>query len=169
MLFTLAPFVIRTDFVLAGQEPRPFSWVALNLPPFTEHLDVDKVTTLQDTDDNLVGSVQIRNLLKYSARNPGLRIEFDGLLFNPTKSSGWAVVERWHPVFNGAKAIQWDGGTENIIHGQWTRTLPDLNLGKVLIFRFQPPPAFIVTVVADGCSPRTGRMELHLDKPVRKK
>jgi hypothetical protein len=154
--------------------------VDFTLPPFPVDINRHNSVLLKPIDPAalgdsrgiLLGSVQVRNVRRYSARNPGVRIEFDGLIFDPIHSvpgsgpptsPGWTPIERWTASGkNGFRAIQWDGGTENIIHGNWTRALPDLDFSFVVTTRLEPAPALLVTVVADGCSPRTIRMVLQL-------
>jgi hypothetical protein len=99
------------------------------------------------------------NTTKYAARNPGLRIRFDGLLFNGLPA-GWTSVERWGE-WNGLKAIQWDGGTENIVHGKWSRTLPILGFNEIIPITDEP--TLVVTVVADGCAPKEFKFPLTVD------
>lgn len=47
-----------------------------------------------------------------------------------------------------------DGGTENIVHGKWSRKLPAINFNEVVVIRQDPPPALTITVVSDGCNPQ---------------
>ena len=123
---------------------------------------VQRISTrmLRIKDADLVGTVAIRNSSTYAAQNPGLRIRFDGLYFNAL-SPGWTVAESWGDA-RGAKAIQWDGGTENIIHGKWSRRLPDLDFRGVIVYRLDPPPQLIVTIVSDGCRPRVKNILVSL-------
>jgi hypothetical protein len=124
--------------------------------------DKGSVRMLQIKDADLIGTVVIKNSSRYAAQNPGLRIKFDGLYFNAL-SSGWTIAESWGDM-RGAKAIQWDGGTENIIHGKWSRRLPDLDFNAVIVYRLNPPPRLVVTIVSDGCRPRTKNMLISLQK-----
>ena len=100
----------------------------------------------------------LTNKTKYAARNPGLRIQFDGLLFNGIPPE-WTSVERWGE-WNGLKAIQWDGGIENIIHGKWSRTLPIVGFNEIAVI--SDSPTLIITVVADGCPPEEFRFPLDV-------
>jgi hypothetical protein len=152
---------------LFGVEGRSLPhWVHLNAPPFSTHeLSLnsgDPLLSLTNHGAPLVGAVYLDNKTKYSARNPGMRIEFVGLLFNAL-TPGWTPVERQDPTKNGYRSIQWDGGTDNIIHGHWMRSLPELNLSESIIL--SKDPALLVTVVADGCSPSRSWISLRLDIP----
>jgi hypothetical protein len=118
------------------------------------------VRMLKTRDMNLFGTVRIRNSTQYAAQNPGLRISFEGLYFNAI-SVGWTVADSWGDM-RGAKAVQWDGGTESIIHGKWSRTLPDLDFNAVIICRLSPPPELIMTIVSDGCRPKVRRIPIKL-------
>jgi hypothetical protein len=107
-----------------------------------------------------LATVVIKNSTRYAAQNPGLRITFDGLYFNAI-NEGWAIEDSWGDM-RGAKAIQWDGGTENIIHGNWSRRLPSLDFNGVIVYRLDPPPELVVTVVSDGCRPRVENIKIEL-------
>lgn len=139
-------------------EPPP--WVKVDWSPFrfiyrrTEH----SVPIIDRTNSDRILTVVLTNKTKYAARNPGLRIQFDGLLFNgiPTE---WTSVERWGE-WNGLRAIQWDGGTDNIIHGKWSRTLPIVGFNEVVVS--SDNPTLVLTVVADGCDPKEFRFPLHV-------
>jgi hypothetical protein len=112
---------------------------------------------LKRTD--ILCTVVLENTTKYAARNPGLRIHFDGLLYN-APPYGWTSVEQWGEK-NGQKAIQWDGGTENIVHGKWSRTLPIVGLNEIVIISAKP--TLVVTVVADGCRPKEFTFPLNVE------
>ena len=101
--------------------------------------------------------VIITNVSKYSARNPGVRIAIFGLGGVPPQE-GWTIISPRRPY--GPHEIQWDGGTDYIIHGQWSRTLPNLEMGGVFT---QPPwdPAFRVDVAADGFGPISKVMKIR--------
>jgi hypothetical protein len=60
-------------------------------------------------------------------------------------------VETWSEQ-NGLRSIQWDGGTDNIVHGKWSRALPVMGFNEVAII--SETPMLVVTVVADGCEPK---------------
>ncbi len=155
----VAPFTgLQVGADLLSRRPR----VDLAFPLMLDNAEAqDSSLAVPDNSSifNPIGTVLLRNRTKYSARNPGIRIEFDGLLFYDAHS-GWKPVERWHPEHNGYKAIQWDGGVDNIIHGKWSRNLPDLNFSGVVIINMKP--TLIVTVVADGCRPRTVKVEFRI-------
>lgn len=103
----------------------------------------------------LSGEVRVTNRSKHGARNPGVRIEFDGVL-GLSEQPGWTLVEWINTV--GPVSFQWDGGVNGIVHGKWSRKLPPLNLDGA--HTLPSDVALIVTVVADGVEPRTRRMPI---------
>ncbi|MGC9538487.1 hypothetical protein [Streptomyces sp. UG1] len=122
-----------------------------------------------DEDDTLEGrliagfkqtwaTVGLRNASRYAAKNPGVRIELEGL-------GGFGGQDGWEQVaFTtsvGVSAIQWDGGADSIVHGNWSRVLPPLDLAGV---RELVPggAAFVVTIVADGVSPVIRRLPVRI-------
>ena len=125
-------------------------WVDASCAPIPSSYSQESVPILDRTSSETILTVVVTNTAKYAARNPGVRIHFDGLLYN-APPSGWTSAERWGEK-NGQKAIQWDGGTENIIHGKWSRTLPDVGFGEVAVI--SDTPTLVITVVADGCDPK---------------
>jgi len=102
------------------------------------------------------GRPTITNRSKYSARNPGMRIVLDGL-GGISEQPGWTVIGQANQI--GITSLQWDGGADYIIHGQWSRVLPDLNVQGM--FAYTDDPALIVDVAADGFGPK----RIHI--PVR--
>ena len=144
-------------------EPNELLFDAYKPPQTPGWIDVDErsaIRMLKTLDGSLSGTIVIRNSTRYAAQNPGLRIAFVGLYFNKL-TPGWGVADSWGDM-RGAKAIQWDGGSENIIHGKWSRKLPDLDFSSVIIYRLDPPPELIVTVVSDGCKPRSWNIALKI-------
>jgi hypothetical protein len=137
----------------------PPPWVDTGAAPFSAPWRNDSAVPILDrASSDTLCTVVLKNKTKYAARNPGVRIVFDGLLYN-APPSGWTSVERWGEK-NGQKAIQWDGGTENIVHGKWSRTLPIVGFNEIVVVTGEP--ALIVTVVADGCSPKDFRFPLDV-------
>ena len=151
------PFNSATAPFTATFRPPP-PWVATDVAPFDSGLIADTLPILDRISSDTICTVVLKNTTKYAARNPGVRISFDGLLYN-VPPVGWTSVERWGEK-NGQKAIQWDGGTENIVHGKWSRTLPILGFNEVVVTTGEP--ALIITVVADGCSPKDFRFPLDV-------
>jgi hypothetical protein len=98
------------------------------------------------------GSVVLFNDSKYSARNPGVRVELVGIGALRAQLPGWQVVATANQI--GATALQWDGGVHNIVHGNWARTLPQLDLSDAALYGDEDP-ALKITLVADGVKPRT--------------
>jgi hypothetical protein len=155
-----APPWIRT-----WAKPFPRNWNDYskeNADLFTFHWGEDppksSVPMLEGVVSNTFLTVTLVNRTKYTARNPGLRIQFDGLLFNDIPS-GWTPVARWGES-NGLMAIQWDGGIDNIVHGKWSRTLPIVGFDEVVVIKRWPE--LIMTVVADGCRPKEYKFPLKV-------
>lgn len=126
-------------------------------------IDVDKksaIRMLRAMDGSLSGTIIIRNRARYAAQNPGLRITFAGL-YLAEPAPGWSIVDSLGET-RGIRAIQWDGGSEKIIHGKWSRKLPGLDFTSVIVYRLDPPPELIMTVVSDGCTPRSWHVALNL-------
>jgi hypothetical protein len=100
----------------------------------------------------LTGRVTLTNRSRYAARNPGIRIRFDGIS-GLGDIPGWDTAVFTHMV--GVTEIQWDGGADRMIHGEWSRNLPGINLFGASWLRHLGTPTMTVTVVADGVSPRS--------------
>jgi hypothetical protein len=103
------------------------------------------------------GRVTITNGSKYSARNPGMRIVLDGL-GGISEQPGWTVIGQANQI--GITSLQWDGGADYIIHGQWSRILPDFNVEGM--FAYTDDPALIVDVAADGFGPKRIRIPVQI-------
>jgi hypothetical protein len=155
---------LKSEITFPGLRPNELAFEAYKPSKVSDWVDTDKradIRMLQLRDANLLGTVVIKNSTRYAAQNPGLRISFDGLYFNAL-SSGWTVADSWGDQ-RGAKAIQWDGGTESIIHGKWSRKLPDLDFNGVIVHRLNPPPRLFITIVSDGRRPKTKKMLISLN------
>ena len=50
----------------------------------------------------------------------------------------------------GVTAIQWDGGANYSVHGNWSRILPEIDLQGLTVWFEEGAPAFNLTLVADG-------------------
>lgn len=105
--------------------------------------------------------VTVRNNSRYSARNPGVRLQLHGFGGVGVKvpHEGWAALNWLSTV--GVTTLQWDGGTEQIIHGGWSRKLPDFTLGGARVYPSMGPE-IIVTFVADGVRPVTNVVPVRL-------
>jgi hypothetical protein len=103
----------------------------------------------------VLGTVQLKNSSTYAARNPGVRIELEGL-GGLQPQEGWESLTFVSTV--GLTTIQWDG---EIIHGRWSKTLPALDFAGVdeLV---RGAAALVVTIAADGVSPVTKRMPVRV-------
>ncbi|MER6355678.1 hypothetical protein ABT186_28660 [Streptomyces sp. NPDC001634] len=103
-------------------------------------------------------TVTLKNASVYAAKNPGVRIELEGL-GGLGEQPDWETVTFTGQV--GITALQWDGGTESIVHGQWSRALPSLDFDGV---RELVPngTALVVTLVADGIVPVSRRLPVRI-------
>ncbi|MFD5636225.1 hypothetical protein ACFWJM_19140 [Streptomyces sp. NPDC127077] len=99
-------------------------------------------------------TVVLKNSSLYAAKNPGVRIELEGL-GGIGAQLGWEDIKRVPQI--GTIAIQWNGGTDSIVHGRWSRTLPSLDFSE-LIELDRNKTALVVTLVADGLTPLSRRM-----------
>jgi hypothetical protein len=105
-----------------------------------------------------IARVTLQNKSVYAAKNVGVRVELKGL-------GGLGDQEGWQPVdfvtTVGVTAIQWDGGTDSIVHGQWSRALPALDFSDVLELG-RDDTALVVTLVADGVAPLSRRLPVRI-------
>lgn len=90
--------------------------------------------------------VVVHNRSRYSARNPAVRIRFVGF-GGIGDSPGWSTLDFVNMV--GPTAVQWEGGADYAIHGNWTRALPMLDFAGVAAMK-QPSAELRIDVVADG-------------------
>jgi len=89
--------------------------------------------------------VRIHNRVRWSARNPALRVELIdmGLL---RENPGWRTDKQ--NSARGIYSVIWEGGSDRPIHGEWTVNLPPLNFAEVALTG--PNPAITLDVVAEG-------------------
>jgi hypothetical protein len=110
-------------------------------------------------DPESMAHVTIVNRSKYSAKNPGVKIELSGT------DSGFPDPRTWNQIetaTNGACiAIQWDGGVDYIIHGSWERLLPAFGMGGALVTA-NMTPELTITVVADGIAPLVRKYRIEV-------
>jgi len=154
---------LEPEITFPGSCPNEPIFQAYRPVQIPEWTDIDQKATirmLRAEGSGLLGAVAIKNSAKYAARNPGLRITFDGLYLK-IPSPGWNIIESWGDE-RGVKAVQWDGGTERIIHAKWARSLPDLDFKSVFVYRFDPPPKLILTVVSDGSDPQSRNVPIGI-------
>ncbi|MFJ5035446.1 hypothetical protein ACIQB5_47260 [Streptomyces sp. NPDC088560] len=102
-------------------------------------------------------TVTINNASLYAAKNPGVRIELEGLR-GIDNQSGWHA--EWAHML-GIHSIQWEGSTDSIVHGKWSRTLPGLDFTGLT--ELAPGnTALVVTLVADGVAPVRTRTPVRI-------
>lgn len=89
--------------------------------------DISGWRTIEGFKQSLA-TVTLKNASPYAAKNPGVRIELEGL-GGLSEQQGWETVT--FATLVGITAIQWDGGTDSIIHERWSRALPSLDLSDI--------------------------------------
>ncbi|MBW8796375.1 MAG: hypothetical protein JF597_23090 [Streptomyces sp.] len=137
-----------------------FNFSFPNEPVFAAVHDEDDITGWRKLESfkQTWATVTLNNASAYAAKNPGVRIGLEGLgSLGPQE--GWQTVTFVSSV--GITAIQWDGGTDSIVHGQWSRALPTLDFSDV---RELVPgeTALVVTIVADGVEPLVKRLPVRV-------
>lgn len=105
--------------------------------------------------DQLVALIKLSNASRFSARNPAVRLElmgfqrlgsFQGVVYQ--LGDEWKEVRPSNP--DAAWAVQWDGGSNLSIHGDWARPLPELNLRGLYGIAGAEVHRIRFGVVADG-------------------
>ena len=136
-----------------------FQFSSPNEPVFimNEETDSDATHRVIRSFRQTEGTVTITNASKYSPHNPGIRIQLDGL-GGMTVQPGWEILSMANQV--GPALLQWDGGADYIIHGNWSRTLPQLDVKDV--FTTKVDPAFIIDIAADGFGPKRIRIPVRV-------
>ena len=114
-----------------------------------------QITRYRQTECDVV----LRNRSRFAARNPGIRIVLEGLGGLP-EQAGWSTLA-W-PNMIGPTIFEWDGGADYIIHGKWSRTLPQLNFDGAFVYPTEHGPALIAIAAADGLEPRELRMPITI-------
>jgi hypothetical protein len=117
----------------------------------------DQLIITNSTVRQTIGTVVIANTSKYSARNPGLRIRLVNLS-ELQEQPGWTIIDR--DLAGKIREIQWDGGADYIIHGRWSRTLPQLDFEGV--FAQERSQALVIFLAADGFGPERKLIKLKL-------
>lgn len=105
-------------------------------------------------------NILIRNLSKYSARNPAIGVRFDGMARRWGEagvSSGWEFTD-FLPSGDVIE-MQWDGGPTYSVHGISKRHLPALYLNGLYYDRNRGIPGLHLELLAEG-------YERPLDVPV---
>jgi hypothetical protein len=139
----------------------PFSEV--NLPHFRAADDQPDGNSIKiEPYKQGIGTLTIRNQSSYSAKNPGIRVKLVGIL-GFTGAHGWTTTAFGTTV--GVTEIQWDGGSDQMIHGRWTRVLPEIDLREIRLARAFKDPRLEVTLVADGIRPKTVAIPMRIRDP----
>lgn len=135
----------------------PFS--AVNMPVFRADVVLGPSQMLRARSFKQTrASVTLTNKSKYAARNPGVRVEVDGL-HGLQEQAGWRAFNFLQT--QGWGSLQWEGGADGLVHGCWSRPLPDLDLDGVGAYR-STSTALCVTVTADGIQPRSVVLPVRL-------
>lgn len=99
--------------------------------------------------DTLALRISLENTSDWSARNVAVRVDFRGLR-RLTHAPSWTIAA-YHPyVTNEIVALQWEGGADYAVHGNWTRELPDLHLNNAVVEAPGDKCSITADVVAEG-------------------
>lgn len=99
--------------------------------------------------ETLALRISLENISDWSARNVAVRVDVRGMR-RLTLPSGWTIAA-YHPdVTNEIVALQWEGGADYAVHGNWTRELPDVVLNDALVEANNDQSSMTVDVVAEG-------------------
>ena len=93
-----------------------------------------------------------------AARNPGIRIVLEGLGGLP-EQAGWSTLA-W-PNMIGPTIFEWDGGADYIIHGKWSRTLPQLNFDGAFVYPTERGPRLSRSLLPTDLSQGTADAHHH--------
>jgi hypothetical protein len=77
--------------------------------------------------------VRLLNRSNYAARDIAVMIQLNGMVLAAGKfceKDGWWAAD--NAGDSGIVAVQWDGGSDYLVHGHSARRLPDLDLGVIL-------------------------------------
>ncbi|WP_269857944.1 hypothetical protein [Streptomyces sp. RPT161] len=166
LLVAVAGVVALLAYLAASGRPDlsieiTFNFSFPNQPVFLAREDPDSEGWLQIRSYKQTrATVTLHNASVYAAKNPGVRIEFEGLYGMAEPPSGWNAVLFVTTV--GIQALQWDGGTDSIVHGQWSRALPALDLDGMRLAQAGKDGALVVTLAADGMPPVRSRMPVRV-------
>jgi hypothetical protein len=83
--------------------------------------------------DQTRGRIRLRNRSSYPAQNITVCIELNGMALI---AASFHDTDTWWAVDfvddTGVTAVQWDGGSDFLVHGHSARRLPDLDLGVII-------------------------------------
>ena len=96
----------------------------------------------------LVLNIAIKNISDWSARNVAVKVTFSGIRAVPHPAE-WTIAAR-DRVTNQIVAINWEGGMDRAIHGQYSRDLPPIFLNGAILEAPATDCAFEVEAVAEG-------------------
>jgi hypothetical protein len=92
--------------------------------------------------------ISVENTSEWSARNVAVRVDFKGVR-NFKHPLEWTVAGL-HSTTSEVIGVQWEGGADYAVHGQWTRDLPILDLDAAVLEAPGDDCAMSVDVVAEG-------------------
>jgi len=153
LLTVLAAGVALVAFVVATGRPElTMTLRFINQADNTAHFKFDRPTNqpgaamiLQDGQQD--GQLTLTNNARYSALNPGIRIDY--IDCGVMERLGWDVVSTVPGL--SITSIQWDG---TIIHGRWQRTI-NVSVVGLRVVRPDAKPRIDITYVADRLAPKT--------------
>jgi hypothetical protein len=100
----------------------------------------------------LEAQVVVHNKSPFAAHNPACRVELVGLAGLRNAGPQWDIVVDRDPAIGDPVTVQWDGGADFIIHGNWERFI-SLDFRSTVDLVAGPGEHRIdITLVADGFS-----------------
>lgn len=96
-----------------------------------------------------IARLRIRNQSIYPARDVAMVIELNGMTLVKEafrESIGWWSADALDDT--GIRAVQWDGGSDFVIHGHSIRRVPDLDCGTILFIMDRITPYLEVHLIA---------------------
>lgn len=103
--------------------------------------------------------VRIRNLSSFAARNAAIRIDLVGLE-GLRDQTGWTMGYEKRDSYR-QQWVQWEGGADLAIHGNWIRALPPLTFKDASVNPGVDIPVIVITLVADAMPPKW--QTIHID------
>jgi hypothetical protein len=99
--------------------------------------------------ETLALRISLENTSDWSARNVAVRVDVRGLR-RLAHVPSWTIAA-YHPyVTNEVVALQWEGGADYAVHGNWTRELPELHLNNAIVEAPGAECSMIIDVAAEG-------------------
>lgn len=148
-LLALLAYAVATGLPNLELQVR-FEFSELNKPVFRAHVAENSWLEAERFKQTM-GTISLRNINGYSARNPAVVVRLIGMAFttgDQVPSTEWVIIDFANTI--GIKAVQWDGGPTFSIHGHSVRRLPVLDLVRLQQIPPWGKPALAFELLADG-------------------